>query len=67
MLYQFVTILAAASLSLASTPSGFTPATQNPLTVTFGKSDGSGGKELTKAGKSTSCPQSREAWRYGKR
>ncbi|KAK8047272.1 hypothetical protein PG996_015336 [Apiospora saccharicola] len=49
MLYSFVTVLAAATLSLASTPAGFTPATQNPLTVMFGKTDGSGGKDLAKA------------------
>lgn len=51
MLYSFVTVLAAATLSLASTPAGFTPATQNPLTVMFGKTDASGGKDLAKAGK----------------
>ncbi|ETS79667.1 hypothetical protein PFICI_09520 [Pestalotiopsis fici W106-1] len=48
MLFQSVIVLAAASLSLAATPQGFTPATETPLIVSFSGIDASGGKQIAK-------------------
>ncbi|KAF3025903.1 hypothetical protein E8E14_014880 [Neopestalotiopsis sp. 37M] len=48
MLFQSVIVLAAASLSLAATPQGFTPATETPLIVSFSGIDASGGKQVAK-------------------
>jgi hypothetical protein len=51
MLFQSVIVLAAASLSLAATPQGFTPATETPLIVSFSGIDASGGKQVAKEGR----------------
>lgn len=51
MRFSCLSVLAAAAVSLAATPEGFKPASQNGLTVNFNGVDATGGKEVSKAGK----------------
>lgn len=51
MLFKSVFALAAASVALAATPQGFSPATESPLMVSFSGIDASGGKQVAKEGK----------------
>ncbi|KAK6202215.1 hypothetical protein LQW54_008927 [Pestalotiopsis sp. IQ-011] len=48
MLFKSVFALAAASVALAATPQGFSPATESPLMVSFSGIDASGGKQVAK-------------------
>ena len=59
-------LAAAAAVSLAATPAGFPPATQDGLTVDFNGVDATGGKEVSKAGKNpTATRPSRRPWMDG--
>lgn len=48
---SYLSVLAAAAVTLAATPDGFKPASQNGLTVNFNGVDATGGKEVSKAGR----------------
>jgi hypothetical protein len=52
MLFELFAVLATATVSLAATPSGFLPASQANLSISYNGMDASGGKIVAKEGKS---------------